>query len=241
MPRSNLSRAVCFALTLCCTSLPYAAHSGPNANAKVLIDLQEPQPGRATPPPGPQHTTCNPAGLRPCSEANTAGDLYPTSTYRHALLLITDADAQAGIVGIACGIRYGSGVEMLAWSSCGTLLLFPCVPPCWPESGTSTIITWDDASHCQRTEPAGPGTGVVAITGFFYLAAYSPDTLAVTPFHGYERVRVGACSNEEDAIAPQNVGTVVFSPGGVTAGYNPCASGTPVQPSTWGGIKHLFR
>src|SRR5512140_520149 len=148
-----------------------AAPLNANDNARLAIHLL----------PAPSSSPCNRADAAPgCAGILTNGGLAPNNYY--ACVLITNADAYLGLAGVQFGIAYdgrpGAGVDVFSWTHCGALEF---ASPGWPGSSTGNMITWDRINDCQRTEPAGPGTGVVALVGYFYMTAYSPDRLRIMP------------------------------------------------------------
>jgi hypothetical protein len=118
----------------------------------------------------------------------------------------------------------------------------------WPHSGTGITITWDE-DHCQTTEPGGPGTGVVAPAGYFYVAAYNPDVLRIRPHQGTQIASVTDCrgvvslvESESQPHDPSQLGYATFSAGASSAGYAPCGyQPIAVEPTTWSRIKVMFR
>ena len=195
------------------------ALAGPNANAKILIHLLAPIAK------GPCSSA---AATPPCSSVVTAGDLYPATYF--AYVLVTDADSAAGVAGVQFGIDYDgaaqSGVDIYDWTNCATLEF---AEPGWPNAGTGNLVTWDTTSRCQRSEPEGLGTGVKAVVGYFYCAAYSADTLRITVRDVDSVAAVASCDAAPDTLespeqfsAPYPLGFAVFSADGATEGYNPC-------------------
>lgn len=165
-----------------------------------------------------------------CSFTVTSGDLSPATYF--AYLLVQEGDPSDGIGGLQCGLSYngaaGAGVDVFGWTSCATLE-FPSGG--WPGNGSGNLITWDVTNACQRTEPGGGGSGVVATAGYFYLAAYSPDVLEITPRPVDGSAKVADCSGREYTLEgngvhhdPSYLGRAAFSAGGVTPGYNPCTA-----------------
>lgn len=225
------------------------ANAAANANAKVVIHLASLTiVGACTRP------EAKPA----CVDIDTEGGLADWSTYPadfyFAYVLIADADPVAGLGGGSFGIYYGSGpgdnvgLEIFSWTLCATLELQHSTPV-WPSHGSSNLVTWDTSTRCQRTEPGGPGTGVVGTVGYFYCAAYSPATFSIGPYmrptsSGFNKVTVADCLGNGDVIYdaaappdPSPLGSVRFSANGAEPGYNPCAVAVPVQSTTWSGIK----
>jgi len=195
-----------------------ASYAGPNANSKIVLHLGTPLVAGG----------CTAAQARPaCSGVNTSGALYPATYF--AYVLVMDADASAGVQGVQFGIDYdpviGSGVDVYGWTNCATLQ-FPQTG--WPASGTGNLVTWNS---CQQNEPAGAGTGVVAVVGYFYVGSYSPDVLKLTarPVDGLAVVADCGFSGVyiEDVLSSTGgpgvsaLGEVAFSSTGAP-GYNPC-------------------
>lgn len=203
------------------------AAAGPNADARLLIHLLAPTRKNAC---------ARPEATPDCAGIVTAGGLAPQMYY--AYLLVVGADAQAGVAGVQCGIRYNpaekAGVDVLSWKNCGTLE-FPSDD--WPASGGGNLVTWDATVRCQKNAAHGPAVGVEAVVGYFYCAAYGPDTLRVTPRPVDGFAKVADCKSVEDLIdardtpaAPARVGYAVFSAGGKAPGYSPC--GAPAKAPT---------
>ena len=215
------------------------ARCGPNENAKVLISL-----------PSVDLSPCA-NGVQSCNDVNTAGRLYPPRTY-YAFLLIADGDGPSGISAVKCGINYDptlqTGVDVFGWALCANAEIRTTGPNgLWPAPQSGNLITWTD-ENCQRDEPAGSGSGVVAAAGYFYCAAYTADDLRIELHPTDGLVTVGSCAADVDTVEgggitrnPSHLGFARFSPGGLEEGYNPCESDTPVQPATWGRIKLAFQ
>jgi hypothetical protein len=209
------------------------SNAGPNANAKIQLHLLSPT----------TKSQCTRLSATPvCNAVVVQGTLYPTLYY--AYVLVTDGDATAGIAGLEFGITYNGnasqGVDIYGWTLCATLE-FQQPSPVWPSSGGGNLITWDSTNRCQVFEPGGAGTGVVADAGYFYLGAYSPDVLAITPRPVSGFAKVATCAAEEDVVAPgpspSHLGTAGF---GGQPGYNPCGLNTPIQPTTWSNVKSIY-
>lgn len=200
--------------------LPGVSQAGANANAKIQLHLATTTTKNA----------CAATRIPPCFSMVTNGSLYPTIYF--AYLLVADGNATAGVGGLQCGISYPGGtgggsntpINVYSWSLCATLE-FPSTG--WPAPGGGNLITWDTASKCQRLEPGGAGTGVVAAAGYFYLAAYGEGRLAVTPRPVDGLAKVADCASNEDIVASgvssTHLGSADFSAGGVNRGANPCA------------------
>jgi hypothetical protein len=213
------------------------AFAGSNANAKILIHLTLVDKA---------NICTHPAGHPGCASIVTAGRIQP---YFFCPLLVTDGDAVAGVGGLECGISYATPNNFyIDWFTCASNE-FPTdgVNGPWPQPLSSNRIVWDTSTRCQRFEPAGAGTGVVAIAGSFYILPYSPGRVEITPSLASGLARVWDCSGTEDVVEggsvirdPSHLGYVSFSWNGATPGYSPCGLVTPVQTTTWGGIKAQY-
>jgi hypothetical protein len=227
---------------LALTALSTVSFAGPNANAKIQLHL-------ATTTTKQQCTRA--AAHPPCTGIVTNGLLYPQLYY--AYVLVTDADAGVGIAGCQFGIQYdgpgpldGVGVDIDSWALCATLE-FQQPSPVWPTSGGGNLITWNAVTVCQRNEPGGPGTGVVATAGWFACSAYTPACFRITPRPADGLAKVADCAAAEDNVEgvatprnPSHLGFVCFSASGTTGGYNPCGLITPVERTTWGALKSTY-
>lgn len=143
----------------------------------------------------------------------------------------------------------GSGGDIFSWSLCATIEFRSAGPNgLWPAAGSGNLITWDPASRCQRTEPGGFGSGVVATAGYSYCGAYSPDVLRVIPRPVDGQAKVADCSAVESLIGgvgypttvPSHLGIAQFSADGSVSGYNPCGVVTPVRVTTWSANKGMY-
>lgn len=202
-------------------SLP--ALAGSNNDARLALHLL----------PRTTKNACGRADATPpCSNIVTNGGLYPTLYY--AYLLVTNGDPVGGLAGLQCGISYDgtahSGVDIFSWNLCATL---DFRSGNWPAAGGGNLITWDSNSRCQRNEPGGPGSGVMAAAGYFYVAAYSPDALQLTVRPNDGQAKVADCNSVESTLegggvhhVPPVLGSASFSAGGATPGYNPCGTST---------------
>lgn len=220
---------------LTATSLPH-----PNADARLALHL-----GSTLVRP----QCMNFDRLPTCAQVVTRGQLYPR-VYM-AYVLVERGNAMAGVGGAQFGVNYAAapsvGVDVYSWSLCASLEFTAAGPngP-WPAPGSGNLVTWDVRTRCQRTEPGGPGTGVVATVGFFYLGAYTPGEIRLTPRPVDNQAKVGSCTSVEDVIAGaggpagERLGFASFSADGLTPGFNPCEAPIPVRMTTWSSIKALF-
>lgn len=176
---SSLTLAAPLLVSLVC---PVPSDAFSLADAKVLLHLATPVLSG-----GCSRPEAHPA----CRDVVTAGGLYPGNVY-FAYLLVADADPVAGIAAVALGIDYdsgiadGVGVDLFGWFLCGTLELTSSSPS-WPNPGSSNIILWDQSTRCQRNEPGGPGTGVVATAGYFTAPPIPPARCACGIIRGPSR------------------------------------------------------
>lgn len=217
------------------------ATTGPDAGTKLLIHLL----------PATSRQTCGDNSGPRCTSAVTAGGLFPSLYY--AYLLAGDADATAGLSAIECGVDYDGtphrGVDVFSWTSCvGTEVQHSGPNGPWPTPGSGNLVIWDVSTSCQRREPGGPGTGVVATAGYFYMAAYDSDQLKVVPSPPRGQALVLDCAVNAYIVGgagfpptgTSHLGFASFSPGGATAGFNPCGANVPVRVTTWSAIKGLY-
>lgn len=216
-----------------------ASFAGANANAKLLLHIT----AKTT------KNTCGTRGQPACNGVVSNGALYPTSYFTY--LVVADGNQPAGIGGLQCGIQYngtpGAGVDVFTWNLCATLEF---VSTGWPNAGGGNLITWDTATKCQRFVPAGNDAqnGVAAAAGYFYMASYTPDVMAITPRPVDGQAKVADCASNEDLIGgtgfpvgpPSHLGSASFSSAGNISGYNPCGLPTPVANTTWSGIKSAY-
>jgi hypothetical protein len=177
---------------------------------------------------------CAAGKLDDCRTATTAGAL---GDY-HVYLLV----GQFGqLAGVECGLTYGNGaaaglddhagVDIHAWTPCGTLQ-FPTTSPAWPAPGSGNAITWA-AAVCQV-----PPTAVV---GWFDVSAYSPDDLRLTVRPVSGQAAVATCSAALTVLSSGALGSARFSAAGNEVGYNPCdRNSVNVRPTTWSRIKTLI-
>lgn len=221
--RAPLVATLLFATLGLLPGTPTPARAAPNDQARLAIHLTTVT----------SKAVCTrSAASPPCAATVTSGALYPTTYF--AYLLVQNGDATAGISGLQCGINYNAapraGVDIYSWTNCATLE-FPSGG--WPAANSGNLITWDNTTRCQRNEPGGAGTGVVAPAGYFYLAAYSPDVLVIIPRPIDGVARVADCANVESTLEgggvhhnPSYLGAAAFSAGGTTPGHNPCTAST---------------
>ncbi len=179
------------------------------------------------------------------TQAVTRGELYVEYV---AYLCVFNADAQVGVAGMQCALRYDdgtrSGVDIDSWTSCAGSE-YP--QDDWPgKSGSGNTIVWTTSSSstvvCSQEEPAGIGTGVTAVAGYFFLTAYSDDKLQIAPWKGQLRIpeaKISDCSAAEYVIAPENLGYVVFSDDSDAKGKLPCTQHIQ-EKTTWGTVKELY-
>lgn len=224
----NFSTILAVGFALLMSESPQAI-AAQNANAKILIHLAAPTITKAC---------TQPAASPTCSNIVTQGDLSTVqSPHKYfAYLLVVNGSASEGVGALQCGINYlnapGVGVDILSWTLCATLEFNWSTG--WPASDSGTLITWDTSTKCQRFEPGGPGTGVVAVAGYFYCAAYSNDFLRVIPRPVDGQAKVANCASVEDHIWQQSaLGFAAFSSGATTPGYNPwCTPSAPQTPTS---------
>lgn len=193
------------------------------------------------------NTGCTVPGLRSATlnqQTNTLST--PSGPFYYVYLLACNGSDSVGIGGIECGIQYqgefnpgGNPTQPLVvfgWNSCSTLSFESTG---WPSPGGGNALTWSTAA-CQNTRSeAGVKYSVIAIGGYFYVGAYSPSTMYVTPRPVSGAAAVSDCSARVDFVHNQ-IPTHLGSAGFGTVGFNPCGAPTPVQNSTWSTIKGQY-
>jgi len=157
----------------------------------------------------------------PCdSLLHTSGEAQSTNYF--AYVLVAKADPTLGIGGASFGIHHGQSLGLFGWNRCapsGTS------NEEWERSRSAISVTWD-STRCQRSQPGRPSNGSIACVGFFYLAAYSPSHLSITPHPLNGKAVVLDCSGDTTVVATRSdssslrLGTVSFGPR--DSSYNPC-------------------
>ena len=116
-----------------------------------------------------------------------------------------------------------SGVDIFSWHLCADAEFRTSGPSAWTAPAGGNTIAWNSAYRCQE--------GEVAVAGYFYLAAYSPDQLQITR-HPYSHVAaVATCESIETELNGSDLGFVTFSPGVIGTGCNPCLAPCPDPPT----------
>jgi hypothetical protein len=88
--------------------------------------------------------------------------------------------------------------------------------------------------------------------GYFTVSAYDPSVMSIIPFPPSGFIKLATCRGAETIaeshVEPSRTGWISLGGAAVgadTDGCNPllgpCLSATPVQPTTWGKIKALYR
>jgi hypothetical protein len=227
--------AVVASLSALATSNAQAQPGVPNEYAKIVAHIV---PVTTSQPCGSSKATVK------CEDMVVRGDLISSGEYYYLYIVATDGDPRSGFGGVQFGISYNSatrqGVDVFSWTLCGTLEF---AMTGWPAANTGTLITWD-TSNCQNDEPNGAGTGVMAVAGYFYVGAYSPDQFKVTVRPNDGEAKVADCQAFEAKVegplvhfSQSHLGYVSFSAGAETEGYNPCGMAKPTEEKTWSQVK----
>ncbi len=196
------------------------ATAGPNANAKILLNVRASSTHNLL-------LCSEPTGAPPnCSAINTSGKVTPVNTFgQYVYLLIADAD---GVGQMNCGINFtGIDPSFYSWYLCADA---DTTTNGWTSSGN--LITWNT---CQ--------SGLIICAGYFYVGAYTPCQLQVVPDPADGLATVTDCSGNVDVASGHDVshlGLVNFSVGAAIPGFNPCGLNTPVMNSSWSKIKATY-
>lgn len=166
--------------------------------------------------------------------------------FYYVYLLACNASDSTKVGGIEAGIQYqgtynpngdaAGPITVFSWTRCST---FDFQSTGWPAPGGGNAMTWQ-TSACPgtRSEP-GVKYSVIAIGGYFYLGAYAPSQMFVTPRPVTGKAAVADCASRvdfQDGKIPTHLGSAGFG----LPGFNPCGAPTPVQSTTWGTIKGLY-
>lgn len=167
-------------------------------------------------------------------------------------LLVCNGSDSTGIAGMEMGIDYQGAIapeggafpiSIFAWHNCGDI---EWNLGDWPAPGTGNMITWDRVNNCQDvlTQPDVKHT-VIAVGGYFYMGAYGPATMSVIPRPVSGRAKVADCrpnpaETDITDMVPSHLGVAGFG-AMYSQGYNPCGAPTPVENTTWSGVKSLFK
>lgn len=216
------------------------AHAAGNANAKLMLHAL------TTTTKAPCSRTANiPASCSGYTAGIDNKGLYPSLFYTYLLAVNGDlTPVTGGIAGVQCGVAFngapGVGVDVYGWNLCATLEF---ASTGWPQSGGGNLITWNTGLP-QCTAPPGNATiGAVAVAGYFYVGAYTPDLMRVTVRPVDNTAKVANCASFEDIIYvdPNDATTFLGAVGFGQPGINPCGRERPVgvENATWSGVKNL--
>jgi hypothetical protein len=157
----------------------------------------------------------------------------------------TIKDRNDGLTGLQMALDYtvtdsaNVNLKVFGWQPC-SVLDFP--QDNWPQSGTGNTITWTaNPSTCQRRD--------LVVAGYFYVVAYTPVTLAIIGYSSTGLGKIANCAGAEVVVDASRMGWVSFGGAeraGATGGCNPLVTPCrdpkiPVEPTTWGRLKTLFR
>jgi hypothetical protein len=190
---------------------------------------------------------CSFGALESCSTAVVRGGLSnPVTGPFYFANVLANRGSMDDVAGIQFGIAYdnylpngarnNSKIDIFSWTLCATLE-WPTPLPAWPNPGSGNLVTWNTVTRCQ--------TGATAVAGYFYVAAYSADILSIVPRPVDSAAKLADCDAVETLLGTERLGSAAFSAGFSTEGCNPClmfCEGVrTVSPTTWSGIKTLFR
>jgi hypothetical protein len=195
-----------------------------------------------------------------CDEYSVNAPLGSSTVY-----VVIGQAGEEGVGAVSFGIDYegsdadgvpGTGDETgilssrTTWTSCANGLMFPSsgFNGDFPASGGGVRITWNLQTSCANQVIGNKG--VHAIVGCFSVYAYSSTVMALTGNEyadiGYPELTVADCSGKTtdfSLIDPTALAAILarvqFGPG--SGGYNACNNVVPVQFSTWGQLKHLYK
>lgn len=249
MRKATLVTGALAFVAIVCSAMPARAQVFQPNQPKILLHVMAPTTkGACT--TWPENSL---AGS--CTNAVTSGLSNPDGSASYFLyVIVAKGDSILNLAGFQLGVDYdlasegyphnsssdtdGVGIDMFGWNLCATLQF---ALGDWTnqgaEPGGGNLITWDRDNVCQ--------VGPVAIAGYFYIAAYGPSTMYVTPRPVDGTAKVADCNAFEYAPLPLTaLGFAAFSPAGTVDGCNPCDQACEVVatvPTTWSSIKTLGR
>lgn len=208
-----------------CTSPSYHVFTGP----KLALYAQP-----------KSSSSCGTPPTSPCSAFNTAGQLHVG--YDVYVIVGQGDPSSIGMGGLGCGVRYGTGLGRVAWTTCGNAT-FEIPFGDWPASDSGMELIW--STPCLKATTVSADEGVQTVAGSFYVYAYSEDLLELTPNIGdprYTSALYYDCTLEghEFDFTDDAIGKVRFSDLALP-GYNPCPGNggappppPPPPPPPWG-------
>jgi hypothetical protein len=214
---------------------PLAAPARAEPGPAIFLHLRE--AGFANP-------CANWGGLADCDAAVTAGGLATRTSgpYYFAYLVAAPHEAIPDLGRLEFGITYENGlstdrtnrrgIDIYGWFLCATLE-FASIG--WPAPGLGNLITWDTILRCQ--------TVPFAVAGYFYVGAYHPDRLTVTPRPLTGKATFWSCDESVRVeVDPAHLGYAEFSAGAKAPGCVGCngecaETPIPVIDATWSRIK----
>jgi hypothetical protein len=233
MERSALSLAAIVLLA----AVAGPAFAAPFDNQpKILLHVADPTAKNA----------CALGRLADCRTARTHGDLYANTQFGYWVFLLAARGHVDSVGALECGITYqggapgaandGIGLDVFGWTLCGTTESPDAGPVAWPGAGSGNRIAWSTPAVCATTE--------VGVSGYFYVAAYAPDTLRVIARPATGLARIQSCDGASRTLAADELGWAAFSAGQSLSGCNPCVQpcdGSPIAVSraTWSRVKTL--
>ncbi|HEX7878801.1 MAG TPA: hypothetical protein VF720_05295, partial [Candidatus Eisenbacteria bacterium] len=213
------------ALSALLLSAPLSAEAAPFDNRpKILLHLTNPTTKNA----------CDAGRLSDCTTATTAGDLaIEGSGPFYFAYVLTAKGNLTDVAGLQFGLNYqdglvgnssdGVGLDIFQWVQCATYEFAASFRP-WPEPGGSNLIVWNALTVCQ--------TGETGVAGYFYMGAYGPDALRLTPRPIDGLAKLANCLSIETILEPTDLGIVAFGSGSEHSGCNACleSCGPPIPP-----------
>lgn len=161
---------------------------------------------------------CSQGALPDCRSATTEGGIANPGTGPFQFVYVLAArGAGPPLAGLQFGIDF-QGLDIFGWQQCASLEAPSMGAHSWPRSGSGNTIIWDAIDFCQ--------SGDASVAGYFYVGAYSPDSLRVTVRPDEGQATIVNCSSEETIIYGPDLGIVVFS-NTATSGCNPCDHDCP--------------
>lgn len=186
--------------------------------------------------------TCSQVAID-CQAAVTSGAVANESgPFYNAYILAAKGDLPS-FSGVSFTMSYGGGNPDAAHDGVGidVFQVVLCEGICLP-IGTAGLGVPGNGCNQYWDNDYGCRTDDVKVSGYFYLGAYSPDTLSIRPPNFAQSAIFSACPAREVSVPVSDLGSAIFSEGAQLAGCNPCnidCAVTPVREETWSRIKGL--
>lgn len=215
-------RSICLALATSLSLSSAPAWAGPNAGGVFILHANE----SLDYVPGIDY--CGQSGLQDCNSADTrVDDVGPQVIH---VLAALPAENDPRVTAVLFGIEYDEGITVVDWGTCGDVEILNGNQEGedWPAPGSIAAVTWNAAQtdHLFEilwltvTNDSGePASFSIVDTWVGPSAAFGDDSVPTQVDPAADLGRLGFFED----------------------GYLPCPDATPVEQSSWGAVKALYR